>query len=214
MTMMKKLSLTIAGTIALSTSSLDPASAVVFKLSGTTGSAQNPEYSHFYPEYQNARYEGFFIIPDDAPDLDPSHKVGLFEIQEFTIKLFNDHFPTFKALFTQGSTKAFFRQDDTDIFFPDFEIGNTSQNDPTLGSLFLSFNGIVESPNILPTFGPITGHFASDRSFLKVGDSESAPDMMISVTSTSVEAVPEPTTMVGAAVFGLGMLLKKRTQKQ
>lgn len=208
-TMLQKLSLAALGTATLVLGQAVAASAVTFTLSGTTGDAN----SHYFPEYQNAKFEGYFIVPDDAPDLDPSDEAGLFEISDYLITLVNECFPEFKAVFKKGSHPAYFYQDDTDITFPGFDIFNDSQDNPTFGSLFLSFSGKVTSPNVLPTFGPVEGTFNPHPSFLSVGGSESAPDLDIRVTSASVQAVPEPTTIAGATIFGLGVLLKKRRKQ-
>ncbi len=204
----RTLSLATLGATVLAFSQALVASAITFTLSGTTGYA----HSAYFPEYQNARYEGYMIV-DDTDLLPDSEAEGLFKITDYFITIVNDCFPDFKATFKPNAhTVAKFYQDDLFIDLGDGDVFNDSKNNPTTGSLFLNFVGKVGTPNVLPTYGPVDGVFDPFKSFLKLGGSSNAPDLTIGITSAKVEAVPEPTTIAGATVFGLGLLLRKRNR--
>lgn len=208
--LVRTLSLATLGATALVCGQAFAASAVTFTLSGTTGDA----HSHYYPEYQNARYEGYMVV-DDTDLLPDSEAEGLFRITDYFITIVNDCFPNFKATFKPNAhTVAEFYQDDLFIDLGDGDVFNDSKNNPTKGSLFLNFVGKVGTPNVLPTYGPVDGVFDPFKSFLKLSGSSNAPDLTIGITGAKVEAVPEPTTIAGATVFGLGLLLKKRSRKK
>lgn len=216
--LMQKLTFTTLGAAVLVLgSSVSPAGAFTFQfnLSGTTGSLPPCDPNQqYYPEYQDAYFKGSFTVDDT--DLAPGdNDLGKFKVVDFLVEVFNASDPGFHAKFTPKlNTQAFIFLDDTDISFLDFSVDNHSTNDPRLGSLFLRFSGKVADPNTLLTQFP-NNNFSASASYLELGDAQvgDAPTVKIPVTGASVEAVPEPTTLGGLGLFGLGLVLKRKFKK-
>jgi len=224
-TMMKQLSLATLGAAALGLGTITSADATTLNFSGFTGDIpfgvnSNPQY---YPEYQNAFFEGFFTYNETVP----SSVVGntaRYNLTAFDMTVTNPFFyPDFMA--KVGLTSGSFIEINRSTALSTLQIpypapgaaqnvSNSSQNDPRKAGFQLSFNGIFNDPNS-PTDERT---FVPSTSFLHLFDSQSppcdpAPPQTVPIRSARVEAVPEPTTMAGMGLFGLGMFIKRRSSK-
>lgn len=222
LTIPHKLSLVTAGVAALTLGTLAPANAFqlnVFQISGTTGCLD----SHYYPEYQGASFTGFFSVRNDAPDLNPDPYKGLFEVYDFKLTLTNSYYPEFTSVISLNSTQPSYITIGSLGLGIEADIENSSQDDPTKALYQLFFSGSVGDPNRAPTQAPDSSTFVPHLSFLNLsGALSGAPEQTVPIVTAKIshptfqntEAVPEPTTMAGMGVFGLGLLLKRVSRKK
>ncbi len=218
--LMQRASLAAFGAAAVTFGSMAPTYAFEFTRFEFTGVTDFAD-CNFFPEYQNANFSGFFTIRTDAHDLDDSHERGKYEISDFFIELTNPHHPGFAATidaFPNGhpvTTKAFVLLSSFITPIRNGRVTNASQNNPTKADFELFFSDNFENPNVAPTFAPRPSTFVPSLSFLTLRGSETAPDLRIGIRTAEIRvaAIPEPTTMTGVGVFGLGLLLSKKKRK-
>ena len=220
LTLTHKLSFVTAGVAALTLGA--PASAFqlnVFQISGTTGCID----SSYYPEYQGASFTGFFSVRNDAPDLNPDPAKGLFEAYEFKLTLTNSYYPGFTSVISSIAGQPGYIKLGSLGQGGEGDVDNSSQDNPTKALYQIFFSGSVGDQNHAPTKAPDSSTFMPSLSFLTLFAARSeAPMQTIPIvtakisppTFQNIEAVPEPTTMAGIGVFGLGLLLKRVSRKK
>lgn len=226
-TMIKQLSLATIGAAALAVGTMTPAYAALITLpiSGLTGGVTAGDPAT-YPEYQDAFFEGTFTY-DNSVNLSNVALLTRYAITRFDITVtnpFSEQYSDFMATITRsnGSVIEIDRRGAVPISSllipkpaPDGaqNVSNESTNDPRKAGLFLSFAGIFNDPTNRTTYipGGVLDLFDAQKP-----DCFPAGPATIDVkyAEVGVEAVPEPTTMAGLGVFGLGALLRKKMKKQ
>ncbi len=218
-TTLQKMSVAALGAAAVSLGGVAPAQAFELKYTfeGTTGDA----YSYLYPEYQNARFSGYFTVDSDAIDENPDPYKGKFKLTGFFMEIVNDCFPEFKATVTPGtnpySSSEYLLLGSLTLSLTDGDNDNYSLYNPDIANFQLFFNDsfFESNPNQVPTTAPDAGTFKPANSFLKMQvGSIPGSELNIPVSAARIEAVPEPTTMAGLTVFGLGVYLKRRADRK
>jgi hypothetical protein len=231
----QKFALAAASTTAVVVGSVLPAGAfqlTQYNFSGKTGSLPynpcNPYEEEFYPEYQNADFQGYIQVRTDAPDQDGSDNAGKFSIYKFLITLTNPAYvgepASFQSTVGPGAAKATVKLSSFIIGIIDADVINASKNDPTKADFQLFFSDNAPNPNQAPTADFVPTNFVPGipASFLTLKGSTSAPDRTIPVVSAQIdnvktinvaESVPEPTTLAGLGVVGLGLLLRKKIKQ-
>lgn len=231
-TKMQKLALAAASTTVVAVGSVIPADAfqlTQYNFSGKTGSLPYYDlYAEFFPEYQNADFQGYIQVRTDAPDQDGTDNAGEFSIYEFLITLTNPAYvgepASFQATLGPGAANATVKLSSFIIGIIDADVINASTNDPTKADFQLFFSDDAPNPNQPPTAAFVPTNFVPGipASFLRLKGSASAPDSTIAIISAQIdsvetidvaEAVPEPTTLAGLGVAGLGLLLRQKTKK-
>jgi len=220
-TVVQKLPLAAIGASVLALSAALPSNAADFKIlsvSGVTGGVVDGNPAD-YLEYQFANLQGTVTYSLDAKDLNPDPYQGRFKIKDFSFTITNPNYPSFLAEIDRGhETKAFIELSSYAIIITNARTRNTSLNNPTLSDISLFFTDTVGNPNKPPTQTPSGDSFVADptKSFLKLFQSPNAGAAKLAVTDAEVvdpAAIPEPTTMAGLGVFGLGALLKRQSKK-